>query len=266
MKTFCILNRKGGTGKTTLAVNVAAILSNGDFNKKELKRKKEPPFRVLLIDLDAQGNATGTLRAVYKDKASLYDVLTGKADIRSAIHETPFENLSVLQGNLNLDLAEEELQDAEAKEFILKRKLDQIKNDFDYVFLDCPPGRSVLTNNALTAADYVLIPVEATKYALDGINMMASFISEIQTKYNVNLKVGGVVIVKKERSSAQDGYATVIREYLPYHVFNQTIRKSTIAEQSIASSTPLLYYQKSASITKDFIDLTKEIQYIAQEA
>lgn len=266
MKVFCVLNRKGGTGKTTLSVNVSAILSSKEFSEKMIKKESALPYKVLVVDLDAQGNATGTLQAAYKNKPSLYDVLVGKTDIRSAIHQSPFDNLDVLQSNLELDLAEEKLQTFTAKEFILRRKLEEIKDEYEYVFLDCPPGKSVLTTNALTASDFVLIPVEATKYALDGINMMSAFISEVQSKYNVGLRVAGVVIIKKERSSAQDGYAAVIRECLPYHVCNQVIRKSTIAEQSIASNTPLFYYYKSAGITQDFIALTKEIHYIAEEA
>lgn len=255
MITISVLNRKGGTGKTTCSVNIATI-----FASKEFKKIK----KVLVIDLDPQKNASSTLQASYRDKESIYDVLTDNVDIKNAIIKTPFENVDILQASLNLDHADDVLSDKPSKEFILKQKLKSIENMYDYVIIDCPPSKNILTINALVASDFILIPMEAGKYAVDGIEIMNIFINEVKSKYNSNLKIAGVVLVKKERNLTQDGYASVIKTVLPLHIFNQVIRKSTIAEQSASSNEPLYYYNKNAPITQDFIRLSKEIYYITK--
>lgn len=255
MITISVLNRKGGTGKTTCSVNIATI-----FASKEFKKIK----KVLVIDLDPQKNASSTLQASYRDKESIYDVLTDNVDIKNAIIKTPFENVDILQASLNLDHADDVLSDKPSKEFILKQKLKIIENMYDYVIIDCPPSKNILTINALVASDFILIPMEAGKYAVDGIEIMNIFINEVKSKYNSNLKIAGVVLVKKERNLTQDGYASVIKTVLPLHIFNQVIRKSTIAEQSASSNEPLYYYNKNAPITQDFIKLSKEIYYITK--
>lgn len=255
MITISVLNRKGGTGKTTCSVNIATILASEEF--KDIKK-------VLLIDLDPQKNASSTLQSSYRDKPSVYNVVCENYDIKSAIISTPFENVDILQASLLLDNAEDVLSSKNAKEFILKRKLEEIENLYDYVIIDCPPSKNLLTINALVSSDFVLIPMEAGKYAVDGIEIMNIFINEIRSKFNYNLKIAGVVLVKKERNLTQDGYASVIKTILPLHIFNQVIRKSTIAEQSASSNEPLYYYNKKAPITQDFIKLTKEVHYITK--
>lgn len=255
MITISVLNRKGGTGKTTCSVNIATI-----FASKEFKKIK----KVLVIDLDPQKNASSTLQASYRDKPSVYEVVYDDFDIKSAIINTPFENVDILQASLLLDNAEDILSSKNTKEFILKNKLEEIKDMYDYVIIDCPPSKNILTVNALVASDYVLIPMEAGKYAVDGIEIMNIFINEIRSKYNSNLKIAGVILVKKERNLTQDGYASVIKTVLPLHIFNQVIRKSTIAEQSASSNEPLYYYNKKAPVTQDFIKLSKEIYYITK--
>lgn len=255
MITISVLNRKGGTGKTTCSVNIATILASKEFKKIK---------KVLVIDLDPQKNASSTLQSSYRDKDSIFEVICSETNIKQAIINTPFENVDILQASLKLDNSEENLNEKKSKEFILKQKLEEIESEYDYVIIDCPPSKNILTINALVASNYVLIPMEAGKYAVDGIEIMNIFINEIKSKFNSNLKIAGVVLVKKERNLTQDGYASVIKTVLPLHIFNQVIRKSTIAEQSASSNEPLYYYNKKAPITEDFIKLSKEIYYITK--
>lgn len=253
MKVISVLNRKGGTGKTTFAVNVSRIFS------------AEPEYhspRILFVDLDAQGNGSGTLGCSYKDLPGSYDVITGKVSIEDAIIHSPYQNIDVLQGTLQLDDAPDELFSIDYKEFLLKRALDLISDNYDYIIVDCQPVKSILTVNALAASDYVVIPMEATKYASDGVNYMLSFVNEIRSNYNSNIKIAGIIIIKKERSLVQDTYLNLIRSSFPVHVFNQSIRKSTISEQAASTNMPLYDYAKTSPITSDFLQAAKELFYI----
>lgn len=253
MKVISVLNRKGGTGKTTFAVNISRIFS------------AEPEYhspKILFIDLDAQGNGSGTLGCTYKNSVGSYEVITNKISIAEAIIHSPYPNIDVLQGTLLLDDAPDELFATETKEYILQRQLETVSDIYDYVIIDCQPVKNILTVNALTASDYVVVPMEATKYASDGVNYMLSFINEVKELYNPNIQIAGIIIIKKERSLVQDTYLNLIRSAFPVHVFNQTIRKSTVSEQAAGTNKPLYDFNKSALITQDFIQSAKELYFI----
>lgn len=253
MITLSLLNRKGGAGKTTASVNLAAIFA-------KIKNK-----RVLLVDFDPQANATTYLgRFLTKDEVSVYNVICENLDIRDAIIDTNIDNLKLLPSNVNLDKADTTISAMPiAKEFILKSKLAEIENDFDYVFIDCPPARNNLTTNALTASDYTILPCEATEYGIDSIFAMNEFISNVQKYVNQNLKVAGMLFTKKENTSAQSYYLEQFKQSLKtYHFFGTEIRKTTIVEKSLTEHEPLIVYAKSENVTKDYLDVADELEII----
>ena len=253
MIIISLLNRKGGAGKTTASVNLAAIFAR--LNKK----------RVLLVDIDPQANATTYLnKFISKDEISVYDVLCKNGPIRDAIIDTDIEGLKLIPANVNLDNADTQLMMLPtAKEFVLKKKLRELEDDFDYIFIDCPPARNNLTTNALTASHYTVLPCEATEYGIDSIFAMTEFIANVQADVNDNLKVAGILFTKRENTTAQRYYIEQFKVNLDsYHFFETEIRKTTIVEKSLAEHSPLIIYGKSEEVTKDYINVAKELERI----
>lgn len=253
MITISLLNRKGGAGKTTASVNLAAIFA-------KLYGKK-----VLLVDFDPQANASTYLgKFISKDKVSVYDVVCENLNITKAIIDTDIEGLKLLPSNVNLDKADVTISALPmAKEYLLKNKLSDISDQFDYVFIDCPPARNNLTANALTASDYTILPCEATEYGVDSIIAMQEFISNIRQYINQNLKVAGILFTKKENTAAQNYYYEQIKELLgDYHFFKTDIRKTTLVERSLNAHEPLIVYGKNENVTKDYLNVANELKEI----
>ena len=231
MITISLLNRKGGAGKTTASVNLAAIFA--------LTKGK----RVLLVDFDPQANASTYLgKFITKDEVSVYNVVCEDFDINQAIIDTDIEGLKLLPSNVNLDKADTTIAALPmAKEYLLKNKLSTIADQFDYVFIDCPPARNNLTANALTASDYAILPCEATEYGVDSIFAMREFVTNIRQYVNQNLKVAGILFTKKENTAAQNLYYDQIKQLLEnYHFFETDIRKTTVVEKSLNAHEPLI--------------------------
>lgn len=253
MTIISLLNRKGGAGKTTASVNLAAI-----FAKSKNKR-------VLLVDIDPQANATTYLdRFINKDGISIYDVICRNIPTKEAIIDSDIENLKLIPSNVNLDQADTYLTTLQmAKEFVLKKKLNEIKEDFDYIFIDCPPARNNLTTNALTASDYAVLPCEATEYGIDSIFAMNEFISNIQQLVNQDLKVAGILFTKKENTTVQKFYVDQFRAALDtYHFFETEVRKTTVVEKSLTEHKPLIIYGKNENVTLDYIGVAEELEKI----
>lgn len=253
MITVSLLNRKGGAGKTTASVNLAAIFAKL-YNK-----------RVLLVDFDPQANASTYLgKFITKDEVSVYDVVCENLDIAKAIIDTDIEGLKLLPSNINLDKADITISALPmAKEYLLKNKLSDVADQFDYVFIDCPPARNNLTANALTASDYTILPCEATEYGIDSIIAMQEFISNICQYINQNLKVAGILFTKKENTSAQNFYYNQIKELLSeYRFFETDIRKTTVIERSLNAHEPLVVYSKNENVTKDYLAVANELNEI----
>ena len=175
-KIISIANQKGGVGKTTTTVNLSAILAK--------KGKK-----VLLIDTDPQGNATSGLGIDKKTKNSIYDVL-----VNETLINTNLKNLKVCPSNINLAGAEVELVSMMSREARLKEKLEKIKNEFDYILIDCPPSLGLITLNAFTASDSVLIPVQCEYYALEGLGQLINTINLVQRHLNPDIKIEGAIL------------------------------------------------------------------------
>ena len=253
MIIISLLNRKGGAGKTTASVNLAAIFAK-TYSKK-----------VLLVDFDPQANASTYLnKFITKDEPSIYDVVCEGMDIQSAIVDTDIVGLKLLPSNLNLDKADTMIAAVPmAKEYLLKDRLTNVSDQFDYVFIDCPPARNNLTVNALTASDYAILPCEATEYGIDSMVAMSEFVVNISQYVNSNLKVAGILFTKKENTSAQNYYCEQIKELLnAYHFFGTEIRKTTVVEKSLNWHQPLIEYGKGENVTKDYLNVADELYSI----
>lgn len=255
MITISLLNRKGGAGKTTASVNLATIFA-------KIKNKK-----VLLVDFDPQANATTYLgKFLSKDEKSVYDVVCGNMEARECIIDTDIDNLMLLPSNVNLDKADTNLSSLPiAREFVLTKKLSALVEEYDYIFIDCPPARNNLTANALTASDYTILPCEATEYGIDSIFAMNEFVSNIQQYVNPNLKIAGMLFTKKENTSAQNFYLEQFKECLKaFHFFDTEIRKTTIVEKSLIMHQPLILFAKSENVTKDYLSVADELESIVE--
>ena len=179
-KVIAIINQKGGVGKTTTAVNLSALL--GAMGQ-----------RVLMIDLDPQGNTTSGLGMEVDDK-SIYEVIMGRMKLADVMEETEFNNLSIAGSDVRLANAELELVEVEKREYRLKTAVQSVQQDFDFIFIDCPPSLGLLTINALGAADSVLIPIQCEYYALEGVASLMNTISRVKKTINPHLEIEGVLL------------------------------------------------------------------------
>ena len=179
-RTIVVANQKGGVGKTTTAINLAASLA-------------ELGQRVLVADMDPQGNTTSLGVDKENVENTVYELMLGECSIEEAIVVSEYENLSVLPSNINLAAAEIELVGIDEKEYILKKAIDQVKENYDYILIDCPPSLSMLTINAMCAANTVLVPIQCEYYALEGLSQLIHTINLVQDRLNPELEIEGVV-------------------------------------------------------------------------
>ena len=182
-RTIVIANQKGGVGKTTTAINLSASLA--DLGKK-----------ILVIDTDPQGNTSSGL-GVEKNEVenTVYELLIGETTIEECIQKEVFENLDIISSNINLAAAEIELTGFEEKEFILKKAVDQVRADYDFIIIDCPPSLNTLTINAMCAADTVLVPIQCEYYALEGLSQLMNTVELVRDRLNPNLEIEGLSLI-----------------------------------------------------------------------
>ncbi len=257
-KIIAIVNQKGGVGKTTTSINLAASL--GVLNKK-----------VLLVDLDPQGNATTGVGVDKGDIASsIYEVLVMKSTIDESIIKTKSKNLSLLPAYLNLAGAEMELIELERKfksidkpfnrVLRLKEELDKIKNNYEYIIIDCPPSLGILTTNALAAADSVLIPVQCEYFALEGIMQLINTIMLAQKKVNPNLDIEGVLLTMLT-ANTNLGLEVIesIKSFFKERVYNTIIPRLIRLAEAPSHGKPILEYEPRSKGTLAYLNLAKEV-------
>ncbi len=250
-KVISFANQKGGVGKTTSAVNMAASL--GTYGK-----------RVLMIDLDPQGNATSGLGVEKRQlKASSKDILTGDVDIKDAIIETGYDNLSLIPTDTTLAGIEYELYDMldyEELPYRLKNVVAPILSDYDYIIIDCPPSLGMITINAFTASDGVVVPVQSEFYALEGLSQLIKTIKGIKQKYNPELLISGILITMHSSISLHSrGVVNELKKYYADKLFDTRISRNIRLAEAASYGMPVYYYDKSAKGSKEYLEVAKEL-------
>ena len=247
-KIIAIANQKGGVGKTTSAVNLSACVA-------------QQSRRVLAIDIDPQGNMTSGL-GVDKNTvtSSVYDVLINKLDVRDAIVPTQVENLSLLPANIELAGAEVELVGMMAREQVLKRALYKVANDYDYVFIDCPPSLGLLTLNALTAANTLIVPIQCEYYALEGLSRLMNTVKLVRMHLNPELDVEGVVLTMFDsRTNLSSQVVTEVKKFFKNKVYNTIIPRSVRLSEAPSFGLPISLYDPKSTGAKAYGELAREI-------
>ena len=230
-RTIAVANQKGGVGKTTTTINLSAALA-------------EQGKKVLLVDLDPQGNATS---GVGVDKRNLentvYELFVGRTTLDECLLETDFLNLSVLPANINLSGAEIDLIDMENREYHLKNILQQIKDDYDFILIDCPPSLNMLTVNAMTAADTVLVPIQCEYYALEGLSQLIHTINLVKKRLNPHLQLEGVVFTMYDaRTKLSMQVVENVKQTLKENIYNTIIPRSIKLAEAPSYGMPITAY------------------------
>ena len=247
-RVFAIANQKGGVGKTTTAINLAASLAANDF-------------RVLVIDSDPQGNATTGLGvAKDPDRPSLYQVLLGDVPARDAVQATDLEGLHLISADKNLIGANLELVGIDNREFRLRERIADIREDYRFVLIDCPPALDLLTLNALIAADSVLVPIQCEFFALEGVSELMDTIDRIRDSFQHPLEVEGILLTMyDDRTNLTRQVAADLREFFGDQVFRTIIPRSIRLAEAPSFGKPILGYDPRSRGAESYIKLAKEI-------
>ena len=239
-------NQKGGVGKTTSAVNIAATVAALDK-------------KVLLFDIDPQGNAsTG-----FMDRSNLnssYNVITENLPITDAIYHTEFKNLDLVPSSIDMASAELEIADVPARERIIKAALSVVKDKYDYIFIDCPPALGLLTINALTASDGLIIPCPCEFYALEGLVQLTNTVESIKEYHNPSLEIVGVLVTMyNSRLNLSQSIINDLRSHFGNLLFKTTVVRNVRLAEAPSYGTPVLYLDKFSKGAQNYIAVAKEL-------
>lgn len=246
-KTIAIVNQKGGVGKTTSAVNLAAAIG-------------EKGYKVLLIDIDPQGNATSGF-GINKRKLdeSAYDVMINGVPANDVIVETECTNVWVLPSNMELAGAELELVDLDRRESKLKTAIAQIKADYDFIFFDCPPSLGLITLNALCASDTVMVPIQCEYYALEGLSQLMSTVRQVKRLYNPMIEIEGVLLTMYDgRLNLTQQVVNEVKRFFPRKVYSSVIPRNVRLSEAPSFGQPIMYYDKASKGTSAYNDFANE--------
>lgn len=247
-KVISIANQKGGVGKTTTTINLSACLA-------------EAGKRVLVIDMDPQGNTTSGL-GIEKDEAenTIYEVILRTVDIKDAIIKDIFDNLDIISSNVNLAGAEIDLIDVDNREYILKDSLAEVKDNYDFIILDCPPSLSMLTVNAMTASNTVLVPIQCEYYALEGLTQLMHTINLVKKKLNKKLELEGVVFTMYDsRTNLSLQVVENVKDNLQEKIYKTIIPRNIRLAEAPSHGLPINIYDKRSTGAESYRNLAQEV-------
>ena len=253
-RIIAIANQKGGVGKTTTAINLSASLAS--LGKK-----------VLALDLDPQGNMTSGL-GVDKDQVenSVYDLIIGQTGIEECICKEVIENLDVLPSNINLSAAEIELIGVENKEYIIRNEMGKVKERYDFVIIDCPPALSMLTINAMTTADSVLVPIQCEYYALEGLSQLIHTINLVQERLNPALVIEGVVFTMYDaRTNLSLQVVENVKDNLDQTIYKTIIPRNIRLAEAPSYGMPINLYDPKSTGAESYLLLAEEVIHKGEE-
>lgn len=247
-RVIAIANQKGGVGKTTTAINLSSCLAE--------KGKK-----VLAVDMDPQGNMTSGLGL---DKNSvehtIYDLIIGEVDIDQVIEKEILENLDIIPTSIDLSGAEIELLDVENKEFIVKNSISTVKDKYDYIIIDCPPSLSILTINAMTTADSVLVPIQCEYYALEGLSQLIHTVELVRDRLNENLKIEGVVFTMYDaRTNLSLQVVENVKDNLQQNIYKTIIPRNIRLAEAPSYGMPINHYDSKSTGADSYRRLAEEV-------
>ena len=245
-KTIVFVNQKGGVGKTTSAINIGAYIA--------LAGKK-----VLLVDFDSQGNMSSGV-GISKDKPTVYELLAGQVEAKDAVKKTPVENLDAISASIDLSGAAIELVDQEEREYFLKEALAPLKEQYDYILIDCPPSLGILTVNGLAAADSVLVPMQCEYFALEGITLLLQTVQKVQKEINPNLTIGGIFFTMYDaRTRLAQDVVLQVKSYFKEVVFNTIIPRNVRLSEAPSHGLPICKYDPDCVGARSYEKLAEEV-------
>ena len=248
-RIIAIANQKGGVGKSTTAINLSACLA-------------EQNQKVLTIDIDPQGNTTSGL-GIDKDEQdnTVYELLISECELSECIISTNFEHLSIIPSNVNLAAAEIELIGIDGKEFILKNQIAKIRDDYDYIIIDCPPSLSMLTINAMTTADTVLVPIQCEYYALEGLSQLMHTIDLVQQRLNPDLEIEGIVFTMYDaRTNLSLQVVENVKRNLQQSIYKTIIPRNVRLAEAPSHGLPVTAYDKHSRGAKAYKAMAEEFK------
>lgn len=253
-RVIAVANQKGGVGKTTTAINLSSCLA--------AKGQK-----VLSIDMDPQGNMTSGL-SVDKDGVdyTIYDLLIGEADINQVLCKEVFENLDVLPTNIDLSGAEIELLNVDNKEYILRDEVNKIRDNYDFVIIDCPPSLSILTINAMTTADTILVPIQCEYYALEGLSQLLKTIGLVKERLNEKLEIEGVVFTMYDaRTNLSLQVVENVKDNLDQTIYKTIIPRNIRLAEAPSHGLPINFYDAKSAGAESYMLLADEVIHKGEE-